>query len=352
MNGRWAPDPWHVDDLRWHDGSTWTEHVTSYAPPPPPTTWVVPATPPPVPAAPPTTWIVPTAQPAVTPTSQARSGRRNEPGRAATRRRVGAIAAAGVVGLGVVGFAFGSGGGEGAETGIVATTKTAAPASTAAVAATGQAAPATDPVAAVADPAMVDMCVEFTQLAAFIGMAEYQSSWDAAGHDVEVLRSTCASFTQERLDQMAAEQADVEAFLAAAEASEVASAGPLPSAAPEEVAVLPIASLPADTTAAPVVTQAQPQATLPPLPAPPVSVTAAPPVPSVQPVVVTAPPTVATVAPSPACDPNYSGACVPIASDVDCAGGSGNGPAYVVGPVTVIGRDIYGLDGNGDGIGC
>jgi hypothetical protein len=47
------------------------------------------------------------------------------------------------------------------------------------------------------------------------------------------------------------------------------------------------------------------------------------------------------------CDPNYSG-CVPIASDVDCAGGSGNGPAYVEGPVTVIGRDIYGLDGDGD----
>ena len=33
------------------------------------------------------------------------------------------------------------------------------------------------------------------------------------------------------------------------------------------------------------------------------------------------------------CDPNYTGACVPIASDVDCAGGSGNGPAYVAGPV-------------------
>ena len=32
------------------------------------------------------------------------------------------------------------------------------------------------------------------------------------------------------------------------------------------------------------------------------------------------------------CDPNYSG-CVPIASDVDCAGGSGNGPAYVRGPI-------------------
>jgi hypothetical protein len=51
------------------------------------------------------------------------------------------------------------------------------------------------------------------------------------------------------------------------------------------------------------------------------------------------------------CDPNYSG-CVPIASDVDCAGGSGDGPAYVKGPVRVIGDDIYGLDRDGDGIAC
>lgn len=52
------------------------------------------------------------------------------------------------------------------------------------------------------------------------------------------------------------------------------------------------------------------------------------------------------------CDPNYSGACVPIASDVDCVGGSGNGPAYVKGPVKVIGTDIYGLDRDGNGTGC
>lgn len=51
------------------------------------------------------------------------------------------------------------------------------------------------------------------------------------------------------------------------------------------------------------------------------------------------------------CDPNYSG-CVPIASDVDCAGGSGNGPAYVAGPIRVIGSDIYGLDRDGNGIAC
>lgn len=52
------------------------------------------------------------------------------------------------------------------------------------------------------------------------------------------------------------------------------------------------------------------------------------------------------------CDPNYSGACVPIASDVDCSSGSGNGPAYVTGPVQVIGSDIYDLDRDNDGIGC
>lgn len=54
------------------------------------------------------------------------------------------------------------------------------------------------------------------------------------------------------------------------------------------------------------------------------------------------------------CHPAYT-PCVPIDSDVDCAGGSGNGPSYVKGPVTVInpGDDPYGLDGNDkDGIGC
>ncbi len=50
------------------------------------------------------------------------------------------------------------------------------------------------------------------------------------------------------------------------------------------------------------------------------------------------------------CDPNYSG-CVPIASDVDCAEGSGNGPAYT-GQVNVIGSDIYDLDSDNDGIAC
>jgi hypothetical protein len=65
--------------------------------------------------------------------------------------------------------------------------------------------------------------------------------------------------------------------------------------------------------------------------------------------------TPASVTPAPQtesqCDPNYS-ECVPIASDVDCAGGKGNGPAFVKGPVKVIGKDIYKLDGDHDGTGC
>ncbi|MFC4372658.1 hypothetical protein ACFO5K_00990 [Nocardia halotolerans] len=42
---------------------------------------------------------------------------------------------------------------------------------------------------------------------------------------------------------------------------------------------------------------------------------------------------------------------MPITSDVDCEGGSGDGPVYV-GRVRVIGPDEYGLDHDSDGIGC
>ena len=56
--------------------------------------------------------------------------------------------------------------------------------------------------------------------------------------------------------------------------------------------------------------------------------------------------------PPPACDGNYADGCVPIASDVDCEGGSGDGPAYVAGPVRVVGVDVYQLDADNDGWGC
>ncbi|MCS5713471.1 G5 domain-containing protein [Herbiconiux sp. CPCC 205716] len=68
-----------------------------------------------------------------------------------------------------------------------------------------------------------------------------------------------------------------------------------------------------------------------------------------------APPPAPEAAPAPeggGCDPNYAGGCVPIDSDVDCPGGSGNGPSYAPGPVQVIGSDIYDLDRDGDGWAC
>jgi hypothetical protein len=55
-------------------------------------------------------------------------------------------------------------------------------------------------------------------------------------------------------------------------------------------------------------------------------------------------------APGDSCHPSYQ-PCVPITSDVDCAGGSGNGPECT-GRVTVVGPDEYGLDADDDGIGC
>jgi hypothetical protein len=101
---------------------------------------------------------------------------------------------------------------------------------------------------------------------------------------------------------------------------------------------------PTTTTTRPTTTTTRPTTTTaPPTTAPPTTV---PP-----------PPTTAAPAPPPppppsdaGCHPSYD-PCVPIASDVDCAGGSGNGPAYV-GRVNVIGPDVYGLDADGDGVGC
>lgn|SRR5512132_222950 len=53
------------------------------------------------------------------------------------------------------------------------------------------------------------------------------------------------------------------------------------------------------------------------------------------------------------CDPAYPDVCLdPAAEDYDCAGGSGNGPEYVEGPIRVLAPDPFDLDGNGDGVGC
>jgi hypothetical protein len=57
------------------------------------------------------------------------------------------------------------------------------------------------------------------------------------------------------------------------------------------------------------------------------------------------------------CHPSYPSVCIPIGSaDYDCAGGSGNGPNYVRGPIPVRhdvpDPDPHDLDRNHDGVGC
>jgi len=52
------------------------------------------------------------------------------------------------------------------------------------------------------------------------------------------------------------------------------------------------------------------------------------------------------------CNSNYADGCVPNASDVDCAWGSGNGPAYFDGVARVVGTDVYDLDRDKDGLAC
>ncbi|TWE28399.1 hypothetical protein FHX69_1054 [Prauserella muralis] len=118
---------------------------------------------------------------------------------------------------------------------------------------------------------------------------------------------------------------------AAAPTTTVASTPPSPEAAPPPPETKPPA----------------PPVTKPPAPKPPPAPQPPPrPQPEPAPEPEPAPPP-----PAPECDPNYTG-CVPVASDVDCAGGSGNGPAYVSGPVRVVGSDVYDLDRDGDGIAC
>jgi PASTA domain len=58
-------------------------------------------------------------------------------------------------------------------------------------------------------------------------------------------------------------------------------------------------------------------------------------------------------APEPSCDPSYPDVCLdPAVEDYDCAGGTGNGPGYVEGPIRVLPPDPFDLDGEGDGVGC
>jgi hypothetical protein len=155
------------------------------------------------------------------------------------------------------------------------------------------------------DPAAVDSCLTYVQLKRFLGDPAGAEIWDRAGGSDEALVVECSRLASVDPAGVSAMRTEVDAINAYLEAAAQAT-----------------------TTTSTTTTTTQP-------PPPPTTL-----------------PRIVPVFDPGECDPNYSG-CVPVASDVDCAGGSGNGPAYVDGPVRVIGSDIYGLDGNdNDGIGC
>lgn len=53
------------------------------------------------------------------------------------------------------------------------------------------------------------------------------------------------------------------------------------------------------------------------------------------------------------CHPSYENVCLPLhGPDVDCAGGGGDGPLFVEGPVRIVGPDPYRLDRDKDGVAC
>jgi hypothetical protein len=90
-------------------------------------------------------------------------------------------------------------------------------------------------------------------------------------------------------------------------------------------------------------TPARPKTTRPAAPRPVVTTTVAP-----RPA-----PHTTSAAPVRNCDPAYPNVCLRDGiGDYDCAGGSGNGPNYVRGPIKVLPPDPFGLDRDGDGIGC
>ncbi|WP_239336800.1 hypothetical protein [Frankia sp. CiP3] len=65
------------------------------------------------------------------------------------------------------------------------------------------------------------------------------------------------------------------------------------------------------------------------------------------------PATAVAAAPARNCDPAYPDVCLQDGiGDYDCAGGSGDGPNYVRGPLRVLAPDPFRLDGDHDGTGC
>ena len=276
MSGAWANDPWGRFLFRWHDGTTWSEHVSdgshngfdppgtaasvgitppevvsrpsgdelierlvqtareaidarapmsrSTAPPPTPTPDPAPTTPPtatvrpPAVPAPPTTTApaVSAVQPTMVsaPASAASSGR--------TRPPWGWIVAGVAVPVALwclynardndESVASGDAPIEFAASTTTTTTTDAPPVGTVAVASVAPGVTTTLPPPT-PDPTLIERCVEFAPFAAYIGDPEMIAFWTATGSDVGTLRSNCAALAPEELDRLSRRKTEMDLFM-------------------------------------------------------------------------------------------------------------------------------------------
>lgn len=173
---------------------------------------------------------------------------------------------------------------------------------------------------------------------------------DGARRRTETLGAGAIGSLTSSADADDADDADADADADAAEASTrssvtTTSTSPAPPSTTTTVTTTTTTIAPTTTTTPPTTTTTPPRAATTTTPPPP-STTTPPPPPST---LATSP---STTSP-PDCTPGYS-PCIPPGGDVDCAGGSGDGPRYVEGPVYVdhTSDDIYDLDRDGNGVGC
>jgi hypothetical protein len=317
---------WYNDDAdpmlaRWHDGERWTEHTLLKA------SWPGPGKPPPPVEPAPTLWI-PTDRPDPAPvTSTLPPPPPLPPNRSLKDRYLGwpqwaRIAGPVAVGL-VVLAAVGSGTGDDGDDGRVETSTDVGDAE--AVSVSEAASSALDDldidvsrgemivlVTALCDASSEDGA---TALSAITSEADDQAEvLDAAGGAAE---DACPETVEDEPELLN----DVLAAVVTTTTSTTVGVHTLPSLATSTIP--PTIAAPRATTA-----PTRPPATQPPATQPP-----------------------ATQPPSAQCHPSYSGCLDPNSPDYDCAGGSGNGPDYT-GRVEVYGPDPYGLDADGNGVGC
>jgi hypothetical protein len=157
---------------------------------------------------------------------------------------------------------------------------------------------------------LIDDCVDFVQYGAFIGNSLLTQLWNDSGQNPTYLRTICAAAGTadiNSLEGMSLQWADVQRFISVSTTppSTPASSPTTSAERGENADVSSNSTVPTDA---------------------------------------------AVASPGFECDRNYTG-CVPIATDVDCAG-DGDGPAFQSEPVGVVAKDVYGLDPDGNSVGC